>query len=208
LAPNDTEAGVIIGCPYGIATAYKDENGAYRWAFHSDSLTVNQRFVVSLLPLTYEAGDYLVGTEDGLLVYRDNAWEPTGIRGTPVRAVIRAHGAYWSGTDTAGIWTSADPTEWRQVCDSNETGAVFDLAATSTGILAATSLGFLQGDGSGTWVSSGPGIRAACVAAHEYLDGHWLGGAYPGGLWMTENAGRSWRQCGSFTKLMSINAEI
>ena len=66
---------------------------------------------------------------------------------------------------------------------------------------------FLVGDGAGPWARLGPGIRAAAVAAHPDLDGHWLGGAYPGGLWMTENGGTGWRQCGSFTNIMAIRAE-
>lgn len=86
IAPHPSAAGVVVGTPYGIASAGPiGPDGSFRWRFHSDTLLVNQRFTTALLRLPDDAGgtgdgaaaagqkgtaDYLVGTEGGLLVAR------------------------------------------------------------------------------------------------------------------------------------------
>jgi hypothetical protein len=206
IAPHSRGAGVAVGCPYGVATGSEDDLGAIRWEFHSDDLTVNERFTSALLPVDGRLDDYIVGTEAGVLCLRTTGWERTNLSGTAVRALIRAHGHYWAGTDEQGIWRSGDGLTWRRVGSGTESRAVFGLASISDGVVAATSEGLLVGDGEGVWVQNGPKIRAACVASHAELDGHWLAGAYPGGLWITEDHGATWCQCGGFSRVMSVTS--
>ena len=202
IAPASGDPGVIIGCPYGVATGKRDGLGAVRWTFHSDDLAVNQRFTVALLSMG--EGLYLVGTEDGVLVFDGRDWERTDLNGRAARALLSAHGSYWAGTDESGIWKSGDGVRWAPAGTGIGDETVFDLTATGRGVVAASASGFLEGDGVGRWLRSGPRIRAVCVEAHPRRDGHWLGGAHPGGLWMTEDGGGEWRQCGEFTRVSSI----
>ena len=43
------DPGLVVACPYGIATAVRDELGAARWTFHSDSPVPDERFANALL---------------------------------------------------------------------------------------------------------------------------------------------------------------
>jgi len=203
LSEYQTGIGVIAGCPYGLATGAADELGAARWTFHDGDLTVDQRFINAVLRIDAERA-CIVGTEGGLLYFDGSEFSSANISDTAVRALCPGHGCFWAGTDTRGIWRSDDGRNWSEAPRSSEFGAVFDIVATAGGILAATENGFMSGDGATVWVRSGPRIRAACVEAHSELQGRWLGGAYPGGLWVTETSGATWSQVGNFTRVMSI----
>ncbi|MBT3276202.1 MAG: hypothetical protein HN368_23850, partial [Spirochaetales bacterium] len=91
LAPHTCDAGVLAACPYGIATADRDDLGAYRWKFHSNGLRVNERFTNAVLQCGESAGTYLIGTESGVLFFDNGRWERTNLSSGPVRALLRAH---------------------------------------------------------------------------------------------------------------------
>lgn len=204
IAPHSRGPRILVGCPYGVATGLEDDLGAVRWTFHSNDLSVNERFTSALLPVDGSPDEYIVGTETGISLFRKSGWERSNVTDTPVRALIRAHGYYWAGTDASGIWRSTDGLSWSMAGRGVDGRAVLGLASIADGVVAATSEGLLVGDGDGSWVRNGPRIRAASVACHADFDGHWLAGAYPGGLWMTEDRGTTWRQCGGFTRVLAV----
>ena len=208
VAFRDDETGIIVGSPYGVATGAKDGLGAYRWTGHSDCMRVNERFTNAILAFQEEDGAYLVGTEAGVLLVHNklNRWERTNLCAGPSRALRFAHGYYWAGTDNSGVWKSLDGLRWDRAGYGIDDETIFDVQSTADGLVCATAAGFVEGDGTGAWRRSGPGIRAACIGVHPELRGHWLGGAYPGGLWLTEDRGATWVQCGSFVKVRAISA--
>jgi len=114
--------------------------------------------------------------------------------GVPVRAVRRALGAWWAGADGRGIWTSPDGLSWRKSGYGLDGGTVFALAESSGHLIAGTLRGVVVGDGRGRWRNLGPRALIASVAAHPHQPDFWMAGAAPGGLWVTQNSGASWRQ--------------
>lgn len=206
IAAIDGDPGVLAGSPYGVAVARRDAIGAARWTPLSDNLRVNERYTNALLVHPSEPSRWLVATEAGVLLAHENGtqWERTSLSGEPTRTLLYAHGAFWAGTDTQGVWRSADGRRWDPVGSTVEGGAIFHLAACEDRLLAATEHGLATGDGSGVWTRSGPRALFAAAAAHPENPSLWLAGAAPGGLWFTDNAGQSWRQIPGFVSVWSI----
>lgn len=190
------DPGIVAASAYGIATGGRDDLGAVRWSFHSDGLTVNERFSNAVAVDPERPGRWLVGTEGGLLVAEDygDRWSYTGLMGGPVRAIRRAMGAWWAGTDGRGIWRSVDGLSWRKSGAGLDEGTVFSLSETEGRILAGTLAGVVHGDGEGHWLNVGPRALIAAVAADPDQPDTWMAGADPGGLWTTGNGGGSWQQ--------------
>lgn len=206
IASIDGDPGVLAGSPYGVAIARRDGLGAARWTSLSDKLRVNERYTNALLTHPTEPSCWLVATEAGILLACENGtrWERTSLSGKPTRALLHAHGFFWAGTDTQGVWRSADGLRWDPAGSTVQAGAIFHLVAGEDRLLAATEHGVAMGDGSGVWTRSGPHALFAAVAVHPENPSLWLAGAAPGGLWCTENAGRSWRQIPGFVQVWSI----
>ena len=110
-----------------------------------------------------------------------------------MRALLRANGRYWAGTDERGIWVSDDGAAWRPAAAVE--APVFCLARAADGrLLAGTGQGVLWGDGSTTWRPTGPLIWATAVGAHATDAEVWVSGGSLGGLWWTVDGGRTWHQ--------------
>ena len=196
IAPIPGDPGVVTASAYGVAVGARDDLGAVRWSFRSDALTVNERFSNAVAVDPEDRSRWLVGTEAGLLVAEQNGarWSYSNLMGGPVRAIRRALGAWWAGTDGRGIWRSPDGLSWRKAGDDLDGGTVFALAETGGRLLAGTLNGVVIGDGRGHWRNVGPRAMIAAVTAHPDRTGFWVAGAAPGGLWITENGGKVWRQ--------------
>ena len=196
------DPGLVVACPYGIATAVRDELGAARWTFHSDSPVPDERFANALLIDPARPDQWLVGTEAGVMVYaaEDDQWHRSDLLGTPVRALMAARDRLWAGTADRGIFTSEDGLQWQ--ANGSAAGAVYALHDAGSTLLAATQFGVLTGDGE--WKPSGPHLPVTCTAARD--DTTWAAGASPGGLWHTRDAGASWQQTGHFKHVRAVLA--
>ena len=98
LAAVPGDPGLVIACSYGIATAYRDELGAARWTFHSDSPVPDERFANTLYIDPAHPDQWLVGTEAGVFIYSatDHHWQTSDLNGPPVRALCSARGRLWA----------------------------------------------------------------------------------------------------------------
>ncbi|MGY8823529.1 MAG: hypothetical protein ACKVJG_06245 [Candidatus Latescibacterota bacterium] len=199
------DPGVVAGCPYGVATAQRDELGAARWTFYSDALSPDERFTNALLVDPNDENRWLAGSEAGLLVYSDHGTrnERSDLFDVPVRALYHARGLFWAGTDSGGIFSSENGLEWKKVGGDIE-GAVYDINTAGEHFVAATSCGLVKGDGQGAWQRLGPRMLFACVAVDGKDPQQWLAGATPGGLWHTEDSGQNWRQLSHFKHVRAI----
>lgn len=199
LAATTGDPGLVAACPYGIATARRDELGAARWTFHSDSPIPDERFSNALLIDPDHPDHWLVGTEAGAFVYsaKDGQWLASDLMGTPVRAVLSARGRAWAGTDDRGVWHSEDGLHWERAGSGIE-GAIYALHDAGTELLAATQYGIATGDGEGPWTLLGPRLSTTCITADSRHPGTWMAGASPGGLWYTRDSGIHWQQAGHF----------
>lgn len=208
IASIEGSPGVVAGSPYGIATGRYDDADAVRWTHHSDALRVNERFTNTILVHPDEPTAWLIGTEGGVLVAEDSgaSWRRTSLSGTAVRALAYIHGQFWAGTDDRGIWQSEDGARWDSAGHTPDGGAIFELSLAGDDILAATEHGVAVGDGAGHWVRTGPRHLCAAVACHPASTSTWLTGATPGGLWYTEDGGRTWQQIPGFVNVRAIIA--
>lgn len=208
IASIEGSPGIVAGSPYGIATGRYDDLGAVRWTYHSDALRVNERFTNAILVHPSEPSTWLTGTEDGVLIAEDSgaSWRRTSLSGTAVRALACIHGQFWAGTDDRGIWRSQDGQRWDLAGHTPDGGAVFDFTLAGDDIIAATEHGVAIGDGAGHWVRTGPRHLCAAVACHPASTSTWLTGATPGGLWYTEDGGRTWQQVPGFVNVRAIIA--
>ncbi len=208
IASIDGSPGVVAGSPYGIATGHYDDTGAVRWTHHSNALRVNERFTNAILVHPDEPTSWLIGTEGGVLIVDDSgaSWRRTSISGTAVRALAFIHGQFWAGTDDRGIWHSQDGQRWDSAGHTPDGGAVFDLMLSGDDIIAASEHGVAIGDCSGQWVRTGPRHLCAAVACHPASTATWLTGATPGGLWYTEDHGRTWQHVRGFVNVRAIIA--
>jgi hypothetical protein len=190
------DPGLVAASAYGVATGARDGLGAVRWSWHSDPLAVNERFTNAVAVDPADPRRWGVGTEAGVLVAEEGGrrWIYSNLMGVAGRAVRRALGAWWAGTDGQGIWTSPDGLSWRKAGYGLDDGTVFALAESHGRILAGTLRGVVVGDGRGHWRNLGPRALIASVAAHPQQPDFWMAGAVPGGLWVTRDAGESWRQ--------------
>lgn len=190
------EPGLVAATAYGVATGARDDLGAVRWSFHSDALAVNERFSNAVAVDPEDPRRWVVGTEAGVLAAEEGGrrWACTNLMGVPVRTVCRALGAWWAGTDGRGIWTGPDGLSWRKAGAGLDDGTAFALAEIGGRLIAGTLQGVVVGDGRGRWYPVGPRALIAAVAAHPDQPGFWAAGAVPGGLWTTQDAGKSWHQ--------------
>ena len=207
LAPTSGDPGIVAASPYGISWGERGKLGATRWKSRSDPLSINERFTNTLLADPTHPGRFLVGTEAGALVYgeEDDRWERTSLTGAPCRALLHTGGRFWAGSDDRGVWHSADGLSWSQAGNGLETSAVFALATAGPDrLLAGTLEGVWVGDGRGTWRRLGPRTLVSALASHPRDHDLWLAGARPGGLWISEDAGDSWRQNRNFDSVRAI----
>ncbi len=201
------DPGAVAGCPYGVATAQRDELGAARWTFFSDHLSPDERFTNALLVDPSDESRWLAGSEAGLIVYSDNGarTERSDLFDAPVRALYcdRTHGRFWAGADRGGIFSSEDGLRWQKMGGDIE-GAVYDINTTGEQFIAATGHGIVRGNGDGSWQRLGPRMLFACIAADGNDPQQWLAGASPGGLWHTDDSGQNWRQLDHFKHVRAI----
>ncbi len=108
IAPRPGHPGVAAVSTYGLSFGRPGEHGSTRWHSHTEGLTLNERFSNALLALPGAEGQWLVGTEDGVLIYDETAdlWHRTELTGRACRALLHAHGSLWAGTEAA---ESGDP---------------------------------------------------------------------------------------------------
>jgi hypothetical protein len=194
-------AGLCAGSAYGVATRWTDGLGAWRWAWHVEGLTVNQRYTNALLADPAGGPRWLVGTEAGLLTWSESRWGFTSLMGRPVRALHHVQGCFWAGVDGAGVWTSADGESWSLAGQGLADSSVFGLAWAGDRLLAGTDRGVAVGDGRGGWHGSGAPLRVTAVGAAAEI---WMAGTWPGGLWVSTDHGGQWRQSGAFTTVRTL----
>ena len=206
IAPAPGDPGVVAATPYGLTLGQRDAHGPARWMSRSDALRVDERFSNAVLPRPDAPGQWLVGTEAGVLCYTEpeDRWQRTDLSGRPCRALLHAFDAIWAGTDDGGVWRSVDGLAWQRAGRGLDDGTVFALAATGEQIIAGTMQGLCIGDGASAWRRCGPRLLVSAVAAHPDPDGPWLAGGTPGGLWRSDDAGASWRQSGRFDTVHCI----
>jgi ligand-binding sensor domain-containing protein len=206
VAPGSGDPGMVAGSAYGIAFGKRGSLGETRWASRSQGLSVNETFTNALFEDPGATGRWIVGTEAGVLVYREaeDCWERSDLSDTPCRALCHAGDFFWAGTDDRGVLRSRDGTTWESVGNRLADVAVFSLASSGDAIIAGTLEGVYVDDGSGEWHRRGPRMLVSSVAVHPEDGDWWLAGATPGGLWMTKNAGDTWFQTGDFKIVRSI----
>jgi len=206
IAPTAGDPGVVAVSPYGLAFGERREHGAVCWQSCSDDLSLNERFSNAVLAHPENPENWIVGTEDGVLIFSgtDSNWHRTDLTGRPCRALLHVLGCLWAGTDEGGIWRSMDGFSWERAGHGLDSDTVFSLAAAGDRILAGTLRGICVGNGESTWRRLGPSLLVSAVAAHPEPDGPWFAGATPGGLWRSDDAGEHWRQIGSFDTVRVI----
>ena len=203
------DPGLVAASAYGIATGARDDLGAIRWTWHSDARSVNERFTNTVVVDPADASRWVVGTEAGVLVASGNGdhWTSSNLTGAPVRTVHCTPGTWWAGTDGRGIWRSPDGLSWRRAGQGLDEGTVFALAGSAGRLLAGTQKGVVVGDGKGRWYSVGPRALIASIAACPERPDFWVAGAAPGGIWVTQDGGGSWRQAsGRSSTIEAISA--
>jgi hypothetical protein len=206
IAPTAGDPGVVAVSAYGLAFGRRGEHGATRWRSCSDGLSPNERFSSTVLARPDAPEEWLVGTENGVLIYSevDDCWHRTDLKGRPCRALLHAFDCLWAGTDEGGVWRSADGYSWQRAGAGFDSGTVFSLSATADRILAGSLRGICVGDGDSSWQRHGPSLLVSAIAAHPDVDGPWLAGATPGGLWRSDDVGEHWRQIGGFDSVRVI----
>ncbi len=197
--------GIAAASAFGLATGVSTSDGAVRWTSHSDPLPVNARYSNALLADPADPLRWIVGTEAGVLIREHAAdrWHHTSLAGRPVRALCAADGAFWAGAD-GGVWRSADGLTWARAGAGLDDAVVYSIAWTGDRLVVGLEGGLAVGDGESPWVRSGPALRVRTVAAAADA---WLAGASPGGLWVSEDAGRRWRKSGDFVSVRTVVAE-
>lgn len=187
------DPGLVAASAYGVASGYRDENGAVRWAWHSDDLPVNARYTHAIGVETPDR--WVIATEAGVRVTDDagRTWQHSGLSGCAVRALRRMGDGWWAGADGRGIWRSEDALTWVRTGRGFETVSAFAFASAGEDILVGTDQGVLIGTGTGPWRKAGLHTCVASVAAHPQAPGFWAAGCQPGGLWVTRDAGASWQ---------------
>ena len=203
LAPSSGNPGVIAGSPYGVATGRVSDYDAVRWTFHSDELSVNEKFTNCILQMR-EGDGYLVGTEAGVLSLSSDRWQRTSLTGFPVRAIMEVKGEFFAGSDGHGLFRSRDGLSWRKAGRGSDERDVLSFAFDGDRIVAGTDRGVIHGDASGAWQQSGPSVLVAAVAAADR--GCWLIGCHPSGLWWTDDTGKTYAQLGETSNVSSILA--
>lgn len=206
IAPAAGDPGVVAVSAYGLAFGRRGEGGVTRWRSRSDGLSPNERFSNAVLAQPDAPGHWLVGTENGVLIYSeaDGVWHRTDLTGRPCRALLQAFDSLWAGTDEGGIWRSVDGTSWQRAGTCLDSATVFSLSATADRILAGALQGICVGDGDSAWRQLGPSLLVSAIAAHPDAYGPWLAGATPGGLWRSDDAGDHWHQVGGFDTVRAI----
>lgn len=202
------DPGVVAASAYGVATGARDELGAVRWTSCSDPLRVNERFSNAILVDPTEASRWLVGTEAGVLVAAESGrqWQRSNLLDRPVRALCHHDERFWAGADDGGVWASSDGLTWERAGRGLDDDTVFALSVSDGRLLAGTERGVASGDGRGAWRMSAPQMRVSAIAAHPEDSAYWMAGAYPGGLWFTDDAGETWQQHAGFGVVEAIVA--
>ena len=193
------DAGVAVAGCYGVARSTPDDLGIPRWQSNTENHVPDERFTNDLL--TTSTGPWLAATEAGVLVSGDGGlqWALTDLRDTAVRVLHRVYDGWLAGSDTRGLWHSVDGTHWKAV-DAPPSG-VFSIATEGDRLLLGGYDGIHIRDATSQWRRSGPRAMICSMAAR---DGVWLAGADPGGLWVSTDAGGSWRHTGSFNSVRAI----
>lgn len=209
------DAGIVVACPLGVATARRrrggPSDGTLAWDFRSMGLPLNERYGNALAPDPRTPGRFLSGSEAGVLSYTDGGArvERTGLSGFPVRALLYSGGGFWAGTDEHGVWRSGDGLTWRRAGRGADDATVFALAPCGDGkdlrFLCGAMDGLYVGDGEGRWERTGPSLSVTAVAADRAAE-TWAIGGSPGGLWFSADRGARWRQSGPFGNVGALLA--
>jgi hypothetical protein len=195
----DATGAPVVAGSYGVAVSTADELGLPRWVSLTEDRSPNERFTNALCLAAPDL--WLAGTEAGVLVSIDGGarWERTDLMGSPVRCIDRIADDWWAGTDDRGLWRSHDGHAWRRVdCPSP---AVFSVAAAGDMLLVGGYDGIYRRDAHNVWERSGPRALIRCLVVD---DGTWVAGADPGGVWYSDEEGRSWRRTGPFQRVSVI----
>ena len=149
----------------------------------------------------YSSNWGMLGAARRILRSRDGGvgWERTDLMGSPVRCIERIGDAWWAGTDDRGLWRSDDGHTWKRV--DCPTAAVFSIAAADNWLLVGGYDGIYRRDVDDVWKRSGPRALFCCLVVDADI---WVAGADPGGLWYSQDEGRSWHRTGPFLRVCVV----
>lgn len=197
----DNQGQPIASGSYGVSVSHIDDNGVSRWHSLTDDRSPDERYTNVLRLVSHDT--WLAGTEAGVLRTEDRGatWHRSDLTGSAVRCIERLAGVWWAGSDNRGLHRSEDGIRWTPLdCPSS---SVYSIAAAGDQLLVGGFDGVFCRDASGAWRRTGP--RALCrdLAVHN---GIWAAAADPGGLWVSLDAGESWRRQGHFQRVTVIDA--
>jgi photosystem II stability/assembly factor-like uncharacterized protein len=196
--------GVIAGSPYGVAVSAEDDQGIPRWRSLTEHLRVNARFTNTILKDPNDDSRWIVGTEGGVIVGQSNGanWVETSLNDTPVRNIIYTRGRFLAATDLKGVVQSADGLNWEPLGDV--TSAVYAIAEAGDSLLVGSEDGMLVMENDGAFRRIGPRTLTRSLGVDANDPEVWCAGTDPGGLWMTYDAGASWKNTGVVPRVRDI----
>jgi hypothetical protein len=202
----ETSVGIAAGSPYGVAISERDDVGDLRWGSLTEHLRVNARYTNTILLDPQDPSRWIVGTEGGVIIGEDNGaeWSESDLCDSPVRSVIHSDGSYWAASDMHGLMRSADGLGWSTVPDVD--GPAFSVVASGGSLVVGTQDGVLVRQADGSVERRGPSILVRCLAIDPGDPDVWVAGADPGGLWISRDAGMSWKNTGFVTRVRTIVA--
>jgi photosystem II stability/assembly factor-like uncharacterized protein len=196
--------GTIAGSPYGVAVSAEEDQGIPRWRSLTEHLRVNARFTNVILTDPKDDSRWIVGTEGGIIVGKSNGanWAETSLNDTPVRSIIYGRGRFLAATDLKGVVQSDDGLNWEPLGDV--ISAVYAIAEAGDSLLVGSEDGMLVMENDGAFHRTGPRTLTRCLGVDANDPRVWCAGTDPGGLWMTRDAGVSWRNTGVVSRVRDI----
>ncbi len=198
--------GIVAGSPYGVAVCRDDDARNPRWQSLTEHLRVNARFTNTILIDPADPTRWLVGTEGGLIIGQDNGsvWSESELNESPVRSVIHAKGRFWAASDKHGLLRSVDGCQWESV--EGVPGPAFTVACQGDWLVVGTMRGVVVCEPNGPAKRLGANILVRCLGIDPANPDMWVAGADPGGLWVTYDAGKTWKNTGVVTRVRTVVA--
>ena len=204
MAVSHTPVGIVAGSPYGVAISRQDEAGNSRWRSLTEHLRVNARFTNTILTDPNDPTRWLVGTEGGVIIGRENgeSWEESRLNDTPVRALLHTGEMFFAGTDLKGLMQSRDGCVWEPVTGMDK--ATFAVSVAGEKIITGSEHGIVVRAPDGSQRRTGPRALVRCLGVDPTNSDVWVAGTDPGGLWFTSDAGETWQNTGVVTRVRNI----
>ena len=159
------------------------------------------------LAITVTGGGVGLSTDEG----QSWAVSRTGSLSSDCSAVqFLAHGSSGlvTGTQSGALFFSQDGLDWQQTCQVQGNGDIFGLVQSGGALLAATSQGVLASHDGRAWSASSQGITNLTLHGLVSSPTHasMLFMATDQGVFHSQDAGVSWRNCSEPRQILSILA--